>query len=353
VLRLPAVFCALAVSLAGALTPYRQAVPGYHFEFPRDHFNHADFHTEWWYYTGNVRSSGGRRYGFELVFFRQAQHRGPSDNPSAWRVDDLYLAHLALSDITGKRFDYYKRLNRAGPGIAGVSFDEGRIWNGNWASQWDKATGAQRLSAVAAEVRFTLQLTPRKPPVINGENGVSQKAAGLGKASYYVSFPSLAVEGTLNGVAVTGSAWMDHEWFTHQLEPDQAGWDWFSVQLDNNTELMLFQIRHTDGTIDPYSAGTYIDAAGHGIHLKRADFHLQPLEFWTSPATHARYPIRWRITIPSLHIALECAAAFAGQELGAEDAASPAYWEGAVTYTGSPSGVGYLEMTGYAEPMRL
>lgn len=352
-LRFAALFCALAVSAAAASAQYRQALPGYHFEFPRDHFNHPDFRTEWWYYTGNVHSSDGRRFGFELVFFRQAQRRGPTDDASAWRIDDLYLAHLALTDITGKRFRYYKRLNRAGPGIAGVSFDQGRIWNGNWESKWDKSTGRQTLSAFADDLRLTLQLTPRKPPVINGENGVSQKAEGLGKASYYVSFPLLAVEGTLNGASVTGYAWMDHEWFTHQLETAQIGWDWFSVQLENHTELMLFQIRHTDGSTDSYSAGTYIDASGRATHLKHSDFQLQPLEFWTSPATHARYPIRWRITIPSLKVELECAAALRDQELGAEDAASPAYWEGAVTYTGSASGVGYLEMTGYAKPMRL
>ena len=344
---------ALAVSLLAAPPDYRQAVPGYRFEFPRDHFNHPDFRTEWWYYTGNLHSRQGRRFGFELVFFRQAQRRGPSDNQSAWRADDLYLAHLALTDIDGKRFRYYKRLNRAGPGIAGVNFDQGRIWNGNWESKWDRATAAQTISAVAEDVRFTLHLTLATPPVINGENGVSQKAEGLGKASYYVSFPRLAAEGTLNGAAVTGTAWMDHEWFTHQLESNQAGWDWFSVQLDNNTELMLFQLRHLDASIDPYSSGTYIDAHGRATHLKRADFELQPLEFWTSPATHARYPVRWRITVPSLKIVLECAAAVPDQELAAEDAASPPYWEGAVTYAGSASGVGYLEMTGYAGPMRL
>ena len=348
-----AAFGALVVSLSASSPEYRQALPGYRFEFPRDHFNHPDFRTEWWYYTGNVHSAGGHRYGFELVFFRQAQRRGPHDNASAWSTDDLYLAHLALTDITGKHFHYYKRLNRAGPGIAGVSSEEGRIWNGNWESKWNQQTGVQTLSAVAEDVRFTLTLIPRKPPVINGENSVSQKAEGLGKASYYVSLPLLAVDGTVNGDAVTGTAWMDHEWFTHQLEPAQVGWDWFSTQLENNTEFMLFQIRHSDGSIDPYSAGTYIDAGGHATHLKSSDFQLQAIEFWTSPATHARYPTRWRITIPSLNVSLECAAALPNQELGAEDAASPPYWEGAVTYTGSATGAGYLEMTGYAKPMRL
>lgn len=343
----------LAASLHAAGVTYQQALPGYHFEFPRDHFGHPEFRTEWWYYTGNVRASGGHRYGFELVFFRQGQQRGASGNRSVWRVDDLYLAHLALTDIDGSRFYYHERLNRSGPGIAGVSFEKRRIWNGNWQALWEGDSGAQTLSAVAEDIRFTFRLKPDKPPIVNGENGVSQKAEGLGKASYYVSFPLLAVTGTLNGVEVTGSAWMDHEWFTHQLEPNQAGWDWFSVQLDNRTELMIFQLRHLDGAIDPYSAGTYVASDGRATHLRRDDFQLQPIEFWTSPKTHARYPIRWRISIPSLKLALECAAAIPDQELVSEDSASPSYWEGAVTYTGSAAGVGYMELTGYEKPMRL
>jgi len=337
-----------------AVTPdWRAARPGYRYQFPRDHFDHPEFRTEWWYYTGNVRSAEGRRYGFELVFFRQGERRGPSDNRSAWRVDDLYLAHLALTDIDARHHRYYKRLNRAGPGVAGISFDQGRIWNGNWESQWDKATGSQTLLAIAEGIRFQLGLTPRKPPVIHGENGVSRKAEAAGQASYYVSFPRLAVAGTLNGAAVTGTAWMDHEWFTNQLASNQAGWNWFSIQLENDTDFMLFQLRHLDGSIDPYSSGTYIDPAGRAHHLTRAEFSLQPLEFWTSPQTGARYPIRWKISIPSLKITLECAAAVSGQELISDDAAGPTYWEGAVTYTGTSKGVGYLELTGYTGPMRL
>ena len=351
--RFEKAICLVAVSLFAVTPVYRQALPGYRFQFPQDHFNHPEFRTEWWYYTGNVRASDGRRFGFELVFFRQAQNRDSERNPSAWRVDDLYLAHLAFTDITGKRFRYYRRLNRAGPEVAGVSLEQARIWNGNWESKWDLGTATQTLSVVADDLRFTLRLTPRKPPVVNGENSVSQKAEGPGKASYYVSFPRLSVDGTLNGAAVTGTAWMDHEWFTHQLESFQAGWDWFSVQLDNDTELMLFQLRHLDGSIDPYSAGTYVGRDGRATHLKRSDFQMEPLQFWTSPTTHARYPVRWRITIPLLKVALECDATLPDQELGAEDAASPPYWEGAVTYTGTATGVGYLELTGYAKPMRL
>jgi predicted secreted hydrolase len=253
--------------------------------------------------------------------------------------------------IDNRRFRYAKRLNRAGPGIAGASFEQARIWNGNWEARWDVTTGAQTLSAVAEGIRLSLHLTPVKAPVIHGENGVSQKAEGAGKASYYVSFPRLAVEGVVNGVAVTGLAWMDHEWFTHQLEANQQGWDWFSVQLDTGAEFMLFQLRRTDGSIDAFSSGTYVAPDGRTTHLKHSDFALQPMEYWTSPKTSARYPVRWRISIPGLKVTLECAAAIPDQEL--VDDQAPTYWEGAVSYTGSATGAGYLEMTRYTKPMRL
>lgn len=344
---------ALILLLAAVFPGYRPALPGYQYRFPRDHFEHPDFRTEWWYYTGNLRAAGGHRYGFELVFFRQGERDHAGDNPSAWRVDDVYLAHLALTDIDGGRFLDRQRLNRAGPGIAGASYEQARVWNGNWQARWNLATSEQTLTAVAEGVRFELRLRPLKPPVIHGENGVSQKAAGAGKASYYVSFPRLEVNGTLNGESVAGQAWMDHEWFTHQLEANQQGWDWFSVQLDNRSELMLFQLRTTDGGIDPFSAGTYIAPDGHTRHLKRADFSLEPLEYWKSPKTGARYPIRWKILVPALGVALECRAAIPGQELVPEQKDSPTYWEGAVVYSGSSSGLGYLEMTGYRGAVRL
>jgi predicted secreted hydrolase len=320
---------------------WREVTPGYRFAFPRDHFSHADYRTEWWYYTGNVNNAEGARFGFELVFFRQGQSRG-AENPSAWRIDDLYLAHAAISDVQGKRFQYDERLNRAGPGIAGADFEKRRIWNGNWSVQF---TGdSQVLNVITPEFRFSLQLTPLKPLIINGVNGVSQKAEGAGKASYYVSFPLMSVVGTLDQHAVKGSAWMDHEWFTHQLAGGQVGWDWFSAQLDNHTELMLFELRRKDGSIDPYSSGTYVDASGKAHHLSAKDFRLTPMEKWT------RYPVDWRIEVPSLSIAIDCRAVLDNQELKAGKAGTT-YWEGSVNYSGSAHGVGYLEMTGYDRPV--
>src|SRR5690349_17127134 len=151
---------ALGMLCAGApaadVDPYQRAAPGYRYSFPRDHFEHPEFRTEWWYYTGNLRDSAGKRFGFELVFFRHGQRRGPSANPSAWRVDDLYLAHVAVTDIGGKRFYYHERLNRAGPGVAGASLAQRRVWNGNWSAQWQAER--QTLKAMADEFRFRLDL---------------------------------------------------------------------------------------------------------------------------------------------------------------------------------------------------
>jgi predicted secreted hydrolase len=345
------IICASSLA-AASVTSYREALPGYRFQFPRDHFEHPDFKTEWWYYTGNVWSKTGHRFGFELVFFRIGENSGGA-NPSVWRVDDIYLANAALTDIDGRRFLYTERFNRAGPGIAGASFAEQRIWNGNWSAIWRGER--QNLTALTPEFSFRLECLPRKPFIIEGENSVSQKSEGAGHASHYVSFPLLGVAGTVRTSGqdfdVAGQAWMDHEWFTHELQPGQTGWDWFSVQLENNTELMLFDLRRQDGTPDHNSSGTFIDGGGHARHLSSKDFELKPLEWWVSPKTHARYPIRWAISIPSLYIQLECRAKLPDQELDASHGAK--YWEGAVDYSGSARGVGYLEMTGYDRPVKL
>ena len=340
---------------AADVEPYQRAASGYRYSFPRDHFEHSAFRTEWWYYTGNLRDSAGKRYGFELVFFRQGQRRGPPANPSAWRVDDLYLAHVAVTDVSGKRFYNHERLNRAGPGVAGASMAQRRVWNGNWSAQWHGER--QTLEATADEFHFGLDLRSAKPPVVHGLDGISRKGEAAGEASHYVSFTRLNVSGELwlDGAKhdVTGVSWMDHEWFTNQLGKDQVGWDWFSMQLDNQTELMLFRLRKRDGSIDPYSAGTYIDAQGRARHLAYSEFSLTPQGYWKSPRTGANYPVRWQIRVPLLGISLDAAAAVDAQELAANDQTGPAYWEGSVTYTGSASGSGYLEMTGYDKPVRL
>jgi len=349
----------LLLSVAGG-QQYRVALPGYRYEFPRDHFSHPDFQTEWWYYTGNVRSADGHRFGFELTFFRQAVDRDPT-KISTWNVRDLYLAHLALSDLDGRAFYHAERLNRSGPGIAGVSQKESRIWNWNWRIDWSD----DQQTLQATDNRFTLQfhLRSEKPPIIHGENGVSQKAEGPGRASHYISLTRLNTQGHITLGAkqfeVSGLAWMDHEFFTHQLEAGQAGWDWFSLQFDDHTELMLFRIRRQDGSLDPYSSGTFVDAQGRSMHLRESDFDLRPLtEHWKSPATNANYPIQWRITIPKLHLDFETQTLLPSQELTGSSRLAPNYWEGSIEMNGKKSGtpvtgVGYFEMTGYDRPVEM
>jgi predicted secreted hydrolase len=341
-----------------ATTQYRVALPGYRYSFPRDHFNHPDFQTEWWYYTGNVKSADGHRFGFELTFFRQGVDRDPKTS-GAWDVRDLYVAHLALSDLDGGQFFHTERTNRAGPGIAGVSEVGGRIWNGNWQVAWHD--DEQELQGIDESFAFHFTMRPAKGLIIHGKNGVSQKAQGPGRASHYISLTRLNTNGEIkvSGKAfeVTGTAWMDHEFFTHQLDAEQVGWDWMSIQLQDDSELMLFHIRRRDGSIDAYSAATFVDGRGKITHLSKGEFGLEPEgAIWVSAATRAAYPVGWRISVPKLGIALESSTLLPSQELTSASGFLPAYWEGAIALRGTKSGsatsgVGYLEMTGYDHPI--
>jgi predicted secreted hydrolase len=313
------------------------ALPGYHFEFPRDHFNHPDFETEWWYYTGNLKSADNHRYGFELTFFRQANTEEPPTK-SVWSPDQLYLAHLALSDIDGNKFEHFERLNRAGPGLAGADFASRKYWNGNWHVQWTSDNGNQQLQAVASDFKLNLTLEPAKPFVINGVDGVSQKGPGKGQASHYVSFTRLRSEGTLmrdgRAISVSGTSWMDHEFFTEQQDHNLDGWDWFAIQLDNNEELMLYRLRLKSGGVSGYSSGTFVDQRGQPHHLTSEEFKLTPGGRWMSSTSRATYPLAWNINVPSEGITLTESTKLKQQEL---------YTPGSV----------YLEMTGYMAPLHL
>ncbi len=352
-------------TLAGVVMAqqWQIAKPGYQYQFPRDHFSHPDFQTEWWYYTGNVRAADGHRFGFELTFFRQAQRLTEQQiaaSTPTWRPNQMYLAHLALSDIDGKQFFHTERLNRAGPGLAGGGLADQKYWNGNWQSKWiSLATGEQELQAVTDKLNLDLRLRPEKPFVIQGENGISRKGALPGEASHYISYTRLNASGKLQwnhrDYAVTGLAWMDHEFFTQSGESDLAGWDWFAIQLDNRQELMLYRLRSKSGS-DRFSSGTFVDAAGKAHYLDASQFQLRPLASWHSANSGATYPISWSILVPSLSLELTERTALEDQELFEKDKRTPTYWEGAVTYDGtmrgSPAhGVGYLEMTGYAGTM--
>lgn len=344
-------------NVASSAGQYQKALPGYQYQFPRDHFNHPEYQTEWWYYTGNLKTADGHKFGFELTFFRQGISRGKAPS-SDWDVQDIYLAHLALSDLDGGHFYHTERVNRAGPGLAGIDAASATVWNGNW--QVVGLGGEQKLQAVAPEFALRLAMTSRKPPVVHGKNGVSQKSAGVGQASHYISFTRLFTTGSIElkgkSYQVEGTAWMDHEFFTEQVDRTLRGWDWVSLQLDDNTELMLYRFRQADGSVGPFSAGTYIDGDGKPAYLGVADFSMQPeKETYASPDTRGVYPVAWRIAVPSLRLDLLLTTPLKSQELVSGLGARLSYWEGAITAGGTRDGkpargVGYLEMTGYGSP---
>ncbi|MCC6264928.1 MAG: carotenoid 1,2-hydratase [Bryobacterales bacterium] len=354
---------AILLLLAGWLhsADWKLALPGYRYSFPRDHFAHPDYRTEWWYFTGNVSAGEGRDFGYELTFFRQGRHAKPSPSTGAWDSGVLYLAHLALTDIGGRRFRHLERLNRAGPGLAGADRETQRIWNGNWIArlvgerEWE-------LQAVHPDFTLHLNLVSEKAPVLHGENGVHQKAEGAGKASHYISLTRLRTTGeiVLDGkrFPVSGSSWMDHEFFTHSMSSEQTGWDWFSIQLSNDTELMVYRLRRRDGSVDAFSGGTFVARNGDSTRLRLEDVSFRATATWKSPETGAVYPVAWEIEIPRLGLKLAAQPRMEAQELRSERKIGPSYWEGAMRFTGTHngkpiSGVGYLELTGYADEVDL
>ncbi|MHB0970606.1 MAG: lipocalin-like domain-containing protein [Thermoanaerobaculia bacterium] len=341
----------LASSLAGG--EFAHAVPGWNFEFPRDHGAHGQFRTEWWYYTGHLTSESGREYGFEVTFFRVGVSRAASDSP--WAFRDVGLAHFAITDVGGKAFRYYEKLNRMTPYLASAREGFLHVRNEGW-SATTAPDGSFRLRASAEGDAIDLMLRSRKAPAIHGENGVSVKAEGVGYASHYYSLTRLEVTGTVRAGGRTercrGLAWMDHEFGGAVLREHQTGWDWFSIQLDNETELMLYVIRRRDGTPDTTSSGSLVLEDGRVIHLRREQFRIRPTGSWRSRKSGAKYPMGWRIEVPDLRLTLRLRERLREQELVTARSTQVTYWEGAVLVDGSfgqtpVRGKGYVEMTGY------
>ena len=348
-----AVVAWLALGVGGA-AQWKEATAGYTFAFPRDHASHPDHKIEWWYYTGNVSAADGRRFGYQVTFFRVGVERAPT-NPSRWALRDLFMTHLAVSDPAGRRYRYTERLSRGGPGLAGASADGYRVWNEDWTASLD-AQGRHILLASGEQAGIALTLEPGKPPAINGINGISQKGAQAGNASHYYSLTRMPTRGTISidgqSIEVSGESWMDHEFGTSFLEPGQRGWDWLSIQLDDNRELMLYQLRRSDGSRDPRSSGTLVDSDGRTTHLASGDFSLTPGARTFRAPNGAVYPIAWTISIPSQRIELTVTTPLDDQELDLGRSTGVAYWEGVIDVTGQRGGQrvagrGYLEMTGY------
>jgi len=353
----------VAALLAVAALPargaeYRRALPGYRYAFPRDHGAHPDFRTEWWYYTGHLAAEGGRRFGYQLTFFRSGVEQQGA-NPSKWAARNLYLAHFAVSNVRAKRLHLGERLAREGLGEAGAETQGLKVWIGDWEALAEGA--AHRLRAREGAFAIDLRLEAAKPPVIHGNNGISQKAEGAGYASHYYSFTRLRTAGTLvadgRTLKVIGESWMDHEFGSAQLREYQVGWDWFSLQLDNQVELMLYLLRHRDGKTDPHSSGTLVHPDGRPEHLRREDFVVEVLESWKSPRSAGVYPVRWRIRVPRAGIDVTVTPAFPDQELDTAKSTRVIYWEGASRVEGAMGskpvrGDAYVEMTGYAHPFQ-
>ncbi len=334
-------------------------------QFPRDHGEHAEHRTEWWYYTGNLTTDNGSPYGFQLTFFRSrmrpaAARRHWPPSHSAWRTSQLYLAHAALTDIKGGRFFHAETLARGALDMAGVRSESTAqtIFVRNWTARIDPE--AHRLHATADEFSLDLILTPVKPPVAHGVHGYSLKGSSPERASCYYSLTRLRTVGTLSVLGTTipvqGESWMDHEYSSAPLEQGIVGWDWFSLQLSNGSELMVYFLREQAGTVHHASSGTFVPESGERTHLRRDEIRIEVLDHWTSRKTGARYPSSWRLKVPALDLDLLVTPNHLDQELITPESTRVTYWEGSVNAGGTMGqrpvrGHGYVELTGYAHPL--
>jgi predicted secreted hydrolase len=325
------------------------------FRFPEDHGPHPEFRHEWWYFTGNLRGPGGRRFGYQLTFFRFALSPDLPDRRSRWGTNQAYMAHFAVTDAQGNRFRFFERTGRGALDIAGATARPFRVWLDDWSAEGaDASTLPVRLRAAEGGTSVDLVLDSARPVVLQGDRGLSRKGAAPGNASYYYSMTRLATRGDVRvegaPFPVEGNSWLDREWGTSSLETGQSGWDWFALQLSDGRDLMFYRLRRGDGGADPFSAGTLVLPDGSFRPLSPDDVRIEVLDQWRSPESGARYPSRWRLRLPTESLELEVVPRVADQELRN----AVRYWEGAVgvrgTSRGEPvEGDGYVELTGYGE----
>jgi predicted secreted hydrolase len=350
---------ALAVSLllvaVSSCCVEAQSTQPYVIQFPRDLYDHPSFQTEWWYFTGNLESRQGKQYGFELTFFR-------SYEATNGQLIPIIFADLGVSDISGQHFYFYKSVAPETPPLASITENPWTIQLGAWeltepASEW----GVFHLKATQDNFGVDLALRPEGPPVLHGRDGLFELAGsdGQGKEYYeYYSIPRMRAEGSIEvdgeSIPIHGLAWNDHEFFNLASGQTFPSWDWFSIQLDDGSSLMLYGLRLPNGKYDPDSRGTFIARDGRVTHLGPGSFTLVPGETWHSAVTDANYPIAWTICIPSLSIQLDMSTPLLDQEMPAvPTGASPSYWEGASRFRGTREGrfvegKGYTELLGYA-----
>jgi len=323
------------------------------FYFPEDHGPHGDYRNEWWYYTGNVDTEEGWHFGFQVTFFRISLTPEKFERKSLWGSKNLYMAHFALTDVKENKFYAFDRFSRDGLYLAGATAVPFRVWLEDWYVEGKGQDGLPMfISASEDNISIDLTLSTDKPPVLQGNRGLSQKSSKPGNASYYYSFTRMGTEGTIkikeDIFSVRGFSWMDREWSTSALDENQTGWDWFSLQLSDGSEVMFYQMRKNDGTIDLLSNGTFVEPDGMKSYLSFQDVELDVLSFWKTSDGSVTYPSQWRLNIPGKNLKLEITPHIPAQELNV----TVRYWEGAVKVKGnkggeSISGNGYVELTGY------
>lgn len=335
---------------------FARALAPREFVFPLDHASHPEFRTEWWYFTGNLATPAGRHFGFELTFFRYGLEP-PSARPagsSAWRTNEAWMAHLAVTDTEGTRFLSAERFGRGALGLAGVVADPWRVWVKDWAASGTASSDTFRVSLTAADEQMAIDLAldSAVPPVAHGDDGLDRKGNAAGNASYYYSIPRLNAHGSIGVEGVTyevdGLAWLDREWSTSALEPGVVGWDWFGLRLADGASLMYYRLRTAAGVASPLSGGSLVSASGGRRTLIARDVELTPVRWWVSQATGVRYPVEWELRVPSAGLELLVSPLLDAQELDL----SVRYWEGAVRVRDlrgrdSPAGEGYVELAGY------
>ncbi|MCK8516325.1 carotenoid 1,2-hydratase [Methylonatrum kenyense] len=323
-------------------------------DFPADHGAHPAYRHEWWYVTGNLHAEDGRRFGYQLTFFRFNLAPGMEQRPAALATNQVWMAHLALTDADGARFLHEERLARGAAGLAGAQVEPFRVWLEDWRLQGGSGEDPTpfQLRAATDDFGLSLALGAEKPLVLQGDRGYSQKGDDPGNASFYYSWTRLATRGEIRldgeALAVTGDSWMDREWGTSTLTEEQQGWDWFSIQLDDGRDIMFYHLRLADGGIEPRSKGLLVEADGSYRLLDLDAVELQALRHWDSPEGNARYPVAWRMRIPGEQLELQLEALLDDQELRN----GFRYWEGAIDVRGEVAGQavqghGYAELTGY------
>lgn len=343
----------VAAALGGdEVSGYSRAIEARDFVFPHDHGPHPDFRNEWWYVTGNLQADDGRRFGFQATFFRVAIAPGMPASTSRWATNQVWMAHFALTDVAAGRHHAFERFARGAAGLAGAGASPFAVWLEDWRMASIDGDGFPwRLRLAEQGIALDLTLDPRKPIALQGDRGLSQKSAEPGNASYYYSATRLAAEGsvTSNGATarVDGLAWLDREWSTSALGPDQTGWDWFALQLDDGTDLMYYRMRRHDGSADPHSKGLWVAPDGGSRRLSADDVELEVLDRWRSPHTGKTYPSRWRLKLLPSGREFVVTPLVEEQEMRL----TVHYWEGAVEVTERPRGRsvgrGYVELAGY------